>query len=418
MTKIKGFIIDILKRHEWLRRSARKTVWGIRRWLYKLSASGKPVNKNQILFETFMGRQYGCNPRAIYEYMISDERFDDCSFVWVFKSNDKKAEFEQLERSRVVIYKTREYFDAVARSAVVVTNSNLEDRITRKSDQCFMQTWHGTPLKRLRCDIEVEKGNAANSLTEIRNRNDIDIKRYNYFLSPSAFSTEKFISAFNLEKLGLKDIIAEIGYPRNDKLAFADDKKSRKIKEELGIALDKKIILYAPTFRDNKHDSATGYIHDSKLDFDRLRDALGEDHVIVFRTHYFIANQFDFTKYESFIYNASNLDDITDLYLIADILITDYSSVFFDYANLNRKIIYYMYDLDEYKNDIRGFYISLDELPGRIVTTEDELLEAIAQNDPEMEEKFKAFNKKYNSLEDGNSSKRAAEIILEKLQKQ
>ena len=416
MAKLKGFIIDILKKHEWLRRSARTTVWGIRRFLYKQVQGRKPINKNQVLFETFMGRQYGCNPRAIYEYMLSDERFDDCEFVWVFKDHSKKELFPQLERSRIVIYKSKEYFDAVATSAVVVTNSNLEDRITRKKDQCFMQTWHGTPLKRLRCDIEVEKGNAANSLTEIRNRNDIDVKRYDYFLSPSAFASEKFISAFNLEALGLKDIIAEIGYPRNDKLATADEIKSAIIKEELGIAKDKKVILYAPTFRDNKHDSAKGYIHDDELDFDRFQKELADEYVIVFRTHYFIANRFDFSKYEGFIYNASDLDDITDLYLIADVLITDYSSVFFDFANLNRKMVYYMYDLEEYKNDIRGFYISLDELPGRIVTTEDQLLDAIKEDD-DYNEKFKIFNEKYNSLEDGNSGKRAAELVYERLHK-
>ena len=414
MAKLKGLIIDILKRHEWLRRSARKTVWGIRRFMYKQIQGRKPIDTNRVLFETFMGRQYGCNPRAIYEYMLSDERFDDCEFVWVFKDYSKKDLFPQLERSHIVIYKSKEYFDAVATSAVVVTNSNLEDRITRKKGQCFMQTWHGTPLKRLRCDIEVEKGNAANSLTEIRNRNDIDVKRYDYFLSPSAFASEKFISAFNLKALGLEDIMAEIGYPRNDKLAAVDEAKSAAVKESMGISKDKKVILYAPTFRDNKHDSAKGYIHDTQLDFDRLEKELADDYVIVFRTHYFIANRFDFSKYEGFIYNASDLDDITDLYLIADVLITDYSSVFFDFANLNRKVVYYMYDLEEYKNDIRGFYISLDELPGRIVTTEDQLLEAIKEDD-DYQEKFKIFNEKYNSLEDGNSGKRAAELIYKRL---
>lgn len=129
----------------------------------------------------------------------------------------------------------------------------------------------------------------------------------------------------------------------------------------------------------------------------------------MFRTHYFVASQFDFSNYEGFIYNISDLDDITPLYLISDILITDYSSVMFDFANLERSILFYMYDLEEYENDIRGFYFPVSELPGPIFRTEDELVDGIAKVDAfarEYAPQYKKFNDKFNYLDDGNAARR------------
>lgn len=108
------------------------------------------------------------------------------------------------------------------------------------------------------------------------------------------------------------------------------------------------MILYAPTFRDNQHTSGIGYTYNLGINFDELA-VLADNYIILFRTHYFITNLFDFNKYKGFVYDVSNYDDINELYLISDILITDYSSVFFDFANLKKPIIFYMYDLDEYK---------------------------------------------------------------------
>ena len=104
-------------------------------------------------------------------------------------------------------------------------------------------------------------------------------------------------------------------------------------------------------------------------------------YTVLFRAHYLIANAFDFERFGDFVIDVSQVNDINDLYVISDVLVTDYSSVFFDYANLRRPIIFYMYDLDRYANDIRGFYLGLDELPGPIVQTEDELV--VRLNDAE-----------------------------------
>ena len=212
-----------------------------------------------------------------------------------------------------------------------------------------------------------------------------------------------------------ENCVIEEGYPRNDFLINYTSDDIKRIKEKLEInKIDKKIILYAPTWRDNQHTSGIGYTYKTEIDFDNLQKELGQDYIILFRAHYLVANTFDFKKYEGFIYNVSNIDDVNELYIISDILITDYSSVFFDYANLKRPIIYYMYDLDKYKDDIRGFYIDLNELPGNIVKTKEELIKEIkdVSNNFSYNEKYKKFNEKYNYLDDGNASKRVVGRVI------
>ncbi len=137
--------------------------------------------------------------------------------------------------------------------------------------------------------------------------------------------------------------------------------------------------------------------------------------MILFRAHYFIANSFDFEKYGDFIYDVSKIDDINELYIISDILITDYSSVFFDYANLKRPIIFYMYDLDHYEKELRGFYVDLEELPGDIVKKEKDIVDIlnnIKGYKAKYKEKYKKFNQKFNYLDDGKAAKRVINQIF------
>ena len=149
------------------------------------------------------------------------------------------------------------------------------------------------------------------------------------------------------------------------------------------------------------------------MNFDKLKEELSEEYIILFRSHWLVANLFDFDKYKGFVYNVSDYDDIDELYIISDLLITDYSSVFFDYANLKRPIFFYMYDLEEYRDDIRGFYLDLKELPGPILKTEDELIKNIKNTTIDFyNDKYKAFNQKFNYLDDGKASKRVVEKIL------
>jgi CDP-glycerol glycerophosphotransferase len=222
--------------------------------------------------------------------------------------------------------------------------------------------------------------------------------------------------AFNLDVVNPDVEILELGYPRNDILFFPDEERMRRTRHRLGISEDdkRKLVLYAPTWRDNQHQTGVGYTYDLNVNFDKWRRKLGENYIILFRAHYFIANSFDFSAYDDFVKDASIIDDINDLYVIADLLITDYSSVFFDYADLKRPMLFYMYDLEEYQGKMRDFYIDLNTLPGDIVTEEEELLEKISQMDYEnfYDERYRKFNETYNYLDDGHAAERVVKRLI------
>lgn len=374
----------------------------------------KPVDEELVVFEAFMGRKYADSPKAIYEFMKNNDGYNAYKFVWFFRGSFIETFRDELtdHDTKVVQYGSNEYYKYYATAKYWITNSRIPDPISRKKNQIYVQCWHGTPLKRLGFDIEVKGDNALNSMKELRKKYEIDAKKYSYMVSPSAFCSEKFRSAFNLKAVGREDIIIEQGYPRNDFLKNFTPKDVAGIKEALNLPADKKVILYAPTWRDNQHQSGLGYTYKNEVDFDRLRDALGDEYIILFRAHYFVANQFNFDAYEGFVYNVSDYSEINDLYIIADRLITDYSSVFFDYAILKRPISFYMYDLEEYRDDIRGFYISLDELPGNIVQTEEELINDIKNDEGYYDEVYRNFNDTYNYLDDGKASERVVGYIF------
>ena len=414
MRKIRVFLENIAKKSDLIRTTLRFGRLTLLRMLY-LVHYPKKVDQKRVLFESFVGRKYCDSPKAIYEYLLNSEEFKDYEFVWFFLNPNDGAHLANNPRTRVVKHGSREYFKLYATSKYWITNSRISDAILKKKNQIYLQCWHGTPLKKLGFDIKVEEGNSMNSIKDIHYKYQVDSKKYTYLLSPSAFCTEKFTSAFNLKAVGKEDIIIEKGYPRNDYLVNYHQSDIERVKNTLNLPSDKKIILYAPTWRDNQHQSGLGYTYKTEVDFDRLRKELGDEYVILFRAHYFVANKFDFSKYAGFVYNASLYDDINDLYIISDILITDYSSVFFDYSILKRPIIYYMYDLQEYQQVLRDFYISLDELPGKIVETEDALLEAIGNVDAlTYDEKYKKFNDTYTYLDDGKAAERVVKFVFNK----
>ena len=345
--------------------------------------------------------------------MLNMEQFKDYKFVWSFKE-PKIHDIKEDERTIVVFTKSKLYYKYCSVAKYWIVNSLMPEYISKKKGQIYVQCWHGTPLKKIRCDIKVS-GAALNTAKENEKRNNRDAKRFDFFISPSKFCTKKFTSAFNLKKLGKDNIIIEKGYPRNDRLFKYNKEYVQELKEKLGIPKDKKVILYAPTFRDNEHTSGVGYTYSLNIDFDRLKEKLKDEYVIIFRTHYFVANSFDFEKYKGFIFNMSNYDDVNDCYIISDMIITDYSSVFFDYANLKRPMLFYMYDLDEYKDNLRGFYLDLKELPGPIVKTQEELEEeilAINKYEEKYKDKYLKFSKKFNYLDDGKASQRVIKEIF------
>lgn len=411
-------LMSLAKKNKIVRKILRSTKTTISKAKYSKYYKKYNVDEKTILFEAFGGRNYTCSPKAIYEKLITMPQFNDYKFVWAFVN----PELHEVTRNRnleVVVSKSEDYYKYCSIAKYWIVNSIMPEEITKKKNQKYVQCWHGTPLKKLRYDIEVE-GSSMNSISENRKRNDIDAIRFDYFISPSKYCTEKFVSAFNLNNLGKEDIIIEEGYPRNDFMFGKTSKQVDTIKKKIGIPKGKKVIFYLPTFRDNQHCSSSGYTYELAIDFKRLKEKFGEEYVILFSPHYFVSNSIDLSEYDGFVINVANYDEINELYLVSDICMTDYSSVFFDYANLKRPIIFYMYDYDEYKLKLRDFYISMDELPGPVAKTQVQLEDNI-RNIDEIAEKYKKkydkFNNKFNYLDDGNASERVIKVIFDEKSK-
>lgn len=411
--KVKIFLVNLSKKNIIFRKILRKLSFFFNKFRYAKYMIKYKIDDNTILFEAFGGRNYTCSPKAIYEKMLTMPEFKDFQFIWAFITPEKH-EIKEDKRTKVVISKSKEYYKYCSIAKYWIVNSIMPEYIIKKKKQVYVQCWHGTPLKKLRYDIEVT-GAVLNTIGEIRKRNDRDAKRFDYFISPSKYCTEKFTSAFNLKALGKENIIIEKGYPRNDFLFHKTEEDIIMMKKKIGIPLDKKVIFYLPTFRDNQHTSGMGYTYKMELDLDRFREKFEKDYVLLFSPHYYIANRIDLSKYKGFVINVANYDEINELYLVSDIIMTDYSSVFFDFANLKKPMIFYMYDYEVYQGKLRDFYISLDELPGPIAKNQDELEQHLSNMEQEKEkykEKYKQFNKKYNYLDDGNASERVIKTIF------
>ena len=412
--KIRTYLVDLAKKNVFIRKILRKTKYLLEIVRYTYYYLFYKVDDKTIFFESFGGTSASCSPKAIYNYLIENKDYKDYKFIWAFKNPKKDHLIKKNKNLTIVKSKSKDYYKYLSKSKYWIVNSLLDLSVIKKKNQIYVQCWHGTPLKKLRCDITVT-GSVLNTKEEVIKRNNLDVAKIDYFISPSKYSTEKFTSAFNLKNLNKENIIIEKGYPRNDKLINYTQNDINDIKEKLNIKTNKKIILYAPTFRDDEHKSGLGYTYKLNIDFDKLKKELGKDYVILFRAHYFIANSFDFNKYKDFVYNVSDYDDINDLYIISDLLITDYSSVFFDYAILKRPILFYMYDYKNYKTKLRDFYLDLKELPGPIIEKQEDLIKNIKQIDKvfnKYKEYYQTFNKKFNPYEDGKSSIRVAKEII------
>lgn len=385
----------------------------------KISAKAK-TNPKLILFESFQGRNYSCSPKAIYEYMLKSPQFKDYNFVWIFRDVNAHGEFPA--NTKLVKFDSLQSFECYAKAGTWIVNSRLRDFVVPRTDQKYVQCWHGTPFKKIGCDIKAA-GNATSTVEEIYNEYTNETKKISTILSPSPFCTQKLTSAFNLKTFGKESIIIEKGYPRNDALFTFDEQKVQKIKRRLGISENKKVILYCPTFRDNQF-GGDGYRLKLELDFESIQKNCGDDFVILFRAHYFVANNFNFENYEGYVLNASDYDDINDLYIVSDLLITDYSSVFFDYANLKRPILFYHYDVNEYKGEMRDFYFGTAMLPGFIAQTQEKLESALNEILNDLRKggdgllRYKmvmnAFRKKFTPLDSADCSKRVVGEIFNK----
>lgn len=386
-----------------------------RKRYYRRHCLPLPVEDKLVIFEAFLGRSYACSPKAIYEAMVRDPKYDDYQFIWVFRNVKKKKKLLDKERTTVVKYKSYKAMQAFGRAKYWVTNWRLSETYIKKDSQICIQTWHGTPLKKIGIDLNIE-GNPKASQKTAHKRYLNDAKKYDYFVSPSAFCTQVFRSAFGLDLLGKEGILIETGYPRNDFLCRYTPEDVVRIRKGLGIPEGRKVLLYAPTWRDNQHELGVGNTFDMTAHFTRFLEEISQEYTVLLRLHYLVASKLDVSKYEGRVLDCSKRDDINELYVVSDLLITDYSSVFFDYANLKRPILFYMFDLQEYESSVRDFYFDLKELPGPIIQQEEELIQAVRHVEDytaDYQERYQQFNAKYTAWDDGEAARRVIEACIQ-----
>ena len=359
-----------------------------------------------IVFESFMGRNCSGQPKYIYQY-LQKHYPGKYKCIWVVDRRGVKIPGEYKKCKRFGI----KYYYYMNRSKYWVINMRQPLSVPKREDTIILSTWHGTPLKRLVFDMD----DVHSATPQYKNIVYRQTREWNYLLSDNPFSTEKFQSCFLFER----EKILEAGYPANDPL-YAPDKEeyALKIKKKLGIPEDKKVILYAPTWRDDNFFEAGQYGFDLDLDLNRLQKEFGDEYVVLLRLHYFVVEKMDLSKYGDFTINGCDYDDITDLYLVSDILMTDYSSVFFDYANLERPILFFTYDIEKYRDVLRGFYLDMEkDLPGPLLLTNDDVVEAIKNIDQikeQYKDRYKEFYDRFCCIDDGNAAKRVVEAVFEK----
>ncbi len=362
------------------------------------------IKENWITFESFVGRNYSGQPKYIYQY-LQKEYGKRYRYIWIVDKRGMKIDGKHKTVKRFGI----QYFYYMSRSKYWVNNMRQPSWLPKKKGQIMLETWHGTPLKKLVFDMEDVHAVNPHYKAIVYKQS----RGWDYLLSDNPFSTEKFQSCFRFDK----EKILEVGYPANDPLYAPNlQEQASVIKKKLKIPADKKVLLYAPTWRDDNYYDAGEYKFELALDIERLKKEFADQYVVLLRMHYWIVDRLDLSGYEGFIYNVSDYDDITELYMISDICMTDYSSVFFDFANLKRPILYYTYDFDKYRDVLRGFYLDMEtELPGPLLFTNDEVVEAL-KNIDEISEQYKnrynAFYDKFCCIDDGNAARRVVEAVF------
>lgn len=372
----------------------------LKEYLYPLMKK-LPQKKNYVMFESYWGRSYSCNPKAIYEQMLKD--YPNLVGIWSFNNP-----YTQIKgKGKVVKRNSWQYFYYLARAKYFINNVNWPTEYEKRKGSVEVQTLHGTFLKTMGLDVEAEV-NTPQKLEGFRKRH----KRWDYLVSPSQFMTEISKRVFEFEGEML-----EYGFPRNDVLVNSSVEKSasqQSIREYLNIPKDKKIILYAPTYR-NK----SGF--NFELDIAKMHEKLSDEYVLLIRLHYFVSRNLDLSNFGDFVVNVCNYPDVQELLLVTDVLITDYSSIMFDYANLKKPMMFFTYDLEYYRDVLRGMYLDFEkEAPGKLCSTTEELIESLgnlSSYEQRYQKKLMEFSNKFNQLETGQASSQILKKIIRESEK-
>ncbi|MFL6064859.1 MAG: CDP-glycerol glycerophosphotransferase family protein [Friedmanniella sp.] len=357
-----------------------------RLWNLYRTADWQP--RNAVYFESFYGRNATCNPRALDGEIA--RRYPQLTRFWGIDD----ASIPIPEGAIPVVRGTREWWEARATSRYVVANDWLRRQFRPRPFQVVLQTWHGSMLKRIGLDrpnVPVAKQQVI-----LRERSKWDL-----LLSQNHHSTEILASAYAWDRP-----IMEEGYPRDDPLST---ETGEELRDRLGIAPDKTVVLYAPTWRENLTSMVTF------LDLESLTRDLGEDYVLLLRGHSRTVAYGGNVTLPGVI-DVTTYPDITELFLASDVLITDYSSVMFDFSVTRRPMIFFVPDMDDYRDSVRGVYFDLSEVaPGPVLYTQDEVTVALRELDQQREkyaELYEAWVQRFNHHDDGHAAERIVRQLL------
>jgi CDP-glycerol glycerophosphotransferase len=347
----------------------------------------------EIVYQSFEGR-YSDNPRAIHEALR--ERGGH-RHVWL-QDPAQAASFP--DGVETAVYGSPESIAALEAADLVVANTHTDLPWRKKPGATYLQTWHGTPLKRIHWDVLWAPEGRLDRLQR-------DVDQWDVLLSPNAASTPLLRRAFRYE-----GEVLETGYPRNDVLNAADrDAIRARVRRDLGIADGVTAVLYTPTWRDDFVFAEGDRALELELDVDAFVRELGADHRLLLRVHYMLTGRLAAARHDA-VRDVSFHPEVAELYLAADVMVTDYSSTMFDFAVTGKPMAFFAYDLDDYRDRQRGFYLDLeDEAPGPVVATNEQLRAAIAEP-PADAARYTRFRERYCHLEDGRATERVLARLL------
>jgi CDP-glycerol glycerophosphotransferase len=357
--------------------------------------------RDAVVYSSFGGRGSAGHPLAIHEELM--RRGADLEHLWVVRDGrcDVPPGATRLRADG------REHYEAMAAARFLVTDDFFPEWFARREDQVCVQTLHGTPLKRVGLDVPHLRSTIRRSW-----RWSEQVAGWQFVLSPNSFSTPIIERAF-----GVTGELLETGLPRNDLLAGPEaDARREQVRVRLGLGSGTRAVLYAPTLRDHVVDRHGNYRLDLGVDLERLREAAGPDAVVLFRNHPKVEDPLDFGE-DGPVRDVSAYPDVAELLLAADVLITDYSSLMFDFAITGRPMLFFTYDLDRYEHEIRGFYIDFRaQAPGPLLTTEDELLDALRELGDDVPAgyavRYAEFRSSFLPLDDGGAAARVVERLF------
>lgn len=353
-----------------------------------------------VFFQSYLGEQATDSALAIHKEL--HRRMPELKLYWGV--NDKSVELP--EGAIPVVMYTTEWYEILSRAEFLVNNIYFFSWFKKRSNQTYLQTWHGTPLKKI-----------GRSYWEDRNREPVWIERmdrqaaqWDYLISPNAFCTAKFSEEFRYS-----GTVLEVGYPRNDVLSSPRDEGLDEIRSALGISDYKKIVLYAPTWRDSQSAKAWVANMVTFIDLQRLSRELGDEYCILVRGHGHNARAGSTVGSQGNVVDVTYYPEINDLYRVSDLVITDYSSVMFDFAVTKKPMLFFAPDLEIYAEGVRGFYLDYETtVPGPVVRDADRVAEEIhklTSSNWEPTEQYLSFVREYCSKEDGHAARRVVDQV-------